>query len=121
MNPDKYNNAAYRKVAWKEAARLLRETYFPESGSAPPLVSDEVFRAPREVPSFILQEVLVALNKAERAEETAMTRFMLEEISDDKVATLSEEKAEPPTPAAPKPISPAKKPAAKREGTKRHR
>jgi hypothetical protein len=94
MNTDKYNKAAYRLTVWKEAARLLREAYFPEEGSPPDLMCDQVFRAPREVPTEVIQEVLVALNKAERSEETAMMKFRLEEMTDDQVRTLAEE---PPT------------------------
>jgi hypothetical protein len=87
---DRYNRAAYKKTVWREAARLLREALFPEVGPRQPLLCDEVFRAPREVPSEIVQEVLVALHKAERNEDESMTRYRLEEMRDDKVEQLTE-------------------------------
>jgi hypothetical protein len=93
MNIDKYNKAAYRAVVWKEAARLLRERYFPEGAPAPELICNDVFRAPREVPSEIIQEVLLILHKAGRSEEDAMLRFRLEEMSDDQIKSLTDEEA----------------------------
>lgn len=91
MNTDKYNKAAYKLTVYKEAARLLREMYFPEGRESPDLFCDQVFRASREVPSEIFQEVIVELHKAERSEEMAMMKFRLEEKTDDEVRTLSEE------------------------------
>jgi hypothetical protein len=87
---DRYNRSAYKRTVWKEAARLLREMYFPETGPRPELFCDEVFRAPRVVPQEIIQEIIVILHKAERSEEESMTKFRMEEMRDDEVRSLTE-------------------------------
>jgi len=87
---NKYNISAYKMVVFQEAARLLREKYFPEEGESPELLCDAVFRAPREVPSDIIQQVIVALHRAEKAEELMMGRFKLEEMRDEEFKNFTE-------------------------------
>lgn len=87
MSIDRYNKAAYRRAIWKEAARLLRERCFPEDGIATDLFCDDTFRAPREVPSEIIQEVLLALSKAELDEQGVMQRFKLGEAEEVRCLT----------------------------------
>jgi hypothetical protein len=93
-NADSYNHAAYRHTVWKEAARLLRERYFPEDGSPHVLISEHVFRVSKEVPGEVIQEVLLALHKAERTDENLMSHFNLAEKKDGNVKDLTAEDGE---------------------------
>lgn len=102
MNLGKYNKAAYRKEVWKEAARLLRESCFPEQGDGLVIPCDFAFRAPKEVPPEIIQEILVALHAAEIQEDRAMQRYQLEEMEDERIPELpapEEESRKPATKA----------------------
>jgi hypothetical protein len=89
MSLERYNKAAYRRAVWREAARLLRERCFPEGGMASDLSCNDVFRVPREVPSEIVQEVLLALDKAELDEEATMQRFKLAEVREEEVRKIT--------------------------------
>jgi hypothetical protein len=90
MNNNKYNLSAYKMTVFQEAARLLREKYFPDDGQAPPLICDVIFRAPREVPTEVIQQVIIALHRAEKSEEEMMSRFRLEEMRDEEIKNLAE-------------------------------
>jgi len=89
MSQEKYNSCAYRAVTFKEAARLLRERYFPESNTPPELPCDAAFRASHSVPSEIIQEVLISLQRAAKQNEEEMMHYKLAEIQNDEIQSLT--------------------------------
>ena len=91
MNLEKYNYAAYRAAVWREAAALLRGRFFPENGSTPtPIESTTVFRVAKEVPQEVIQDVVLALDRAAMDDERTTQQFGLAEKTDDEIKHLTE-------------------------------
>ena len=87
---NKYNKAVYKAAVWHEISRIARDRFFPAEGTAEGLSTNRVFLALHEVPEDIIQECLMALTKAESAEEATMAKFKLEEINDREIGNLAE-------------------------------